>query len=130
MPRVYSYYTHTITMTAFYSSYTHVRTTYVQHVCTYSLYVQHVFTTCIYNMYVCATCMYTIDTQAVKKNELPRVGFKPTTLYTLDRALYQLRYQPNLTSHSAPDEQDNYIRIHMRTVFQELKIFPIRSSCK
>ena len=23
-----------------------------------------------------------------KKNELPRVGFEPTTLYTLDRALY------------------------------------------
>ena len=23
-----------------------------------------------------------------KKNELPRVGLKPTTLYTLDRALY------------------------------------------
>ena len=28
-----------------------------------------------------------------KKNELPRVGLKPTTLYTLDRALYQLSYQ-------------------------------------
>ena len=25
-----------------------------------------------------------------KKNELPRVGLEPTTLYTLDRALYQL----------------------------------------
>ena len=24
----------------------------------------------------------------LKKNELPRVGLKPTTLYTLDRALY------------------------------------------
>ena len=24
-----------------------------------------------------------------KKNELPRVGLEPTTLYTLDRALYQ-----------------------------------------
>ena len=34
-------------------------------------------------------------TQAVtfpKKNELPQVGLEPTTLYTLDRALYQLRY--------------------------------------
>ena len=27
------------------------------------------------------------------KNELPRVGLEPTTLYTLDRALYQLSYQ-------------------------------------
>ena len=25
-----------------------------------------------------------------RKNELPRVGLEPTTLYTLDRALYQL----------------------------------------
>ena len=28
-----------------------------------------------------------------KKNELPWVGLKPTTLYTLDRALYQLSYR-------------------------------------
>ena len=28
-----------------------------------------------------------------KKNELPRVGLKTTTLYTLERALYQLSYQ-------------------------------------
>ena len=28
-----------------------------------------------------------------RKNELPQVGLKPTTLYTLDRALYQLSYQ-------------------------------------
>ena len=27
-----------------------------------------------------------------KKTELPRVGFKPTTLYTLDRVLYELSY--------------------------------------
>ena len=27
-----------------------------------------------------------------KKNELPRVGLKPTTLYTLDRALYMYMY--------------------------------------
>ena len=35
----------------------------------------------------------THHTQAVtfpKKNELPQVGLEPTTLYTLDRALYQL----------------------------------------
>ena len=42
-----------------------------------------------------------------KKNELPQVGLEHTTLYTLDRALYQLSFRlgPNLTSHSAPDEQ-------------------------
>ena len=28
-----------------------------------------------------------------RKNELPRVGLEPTTLYTLDRALYQLSYR-------------------------------------
>ena len=28
-----------------------------------------------------------------KKNELPQVGLEPTTLHTLDRALYQLRYR-------------------------------------
>ena len=28
-----------------------------------------------------------------KKNELPRVGLEPTTLYTLDRVFYQLSYQ-------------------------------------
>ena len=28
-----------------------------------------------------------------RKNELPRVGLEPTTLYTLDRVLYQLSYQ-------------------------------------
>ena len=41
-----------------------------------------------------------------RKNELPQVGLEPTTLYTLDRALYQLQLSwlgPNLTSHSTPD---------------------------
>ena len=42
-----------------------------------------------------------------KKNELPRVGLEPTTLYTLDRALYRW-LGPNLTSHSTPDEQAYY----------------------
>ena len=50
-----------------------------------------------------------------KENELPRVGFEPTTLHTLDRAL-ALPAEPrqlnwlgqNLTSHSTPDEQANY----------------------
>ena len=28
----------------------------------------------------------------LEKNELPRVGLEPTTLYTLDSALYQLSY--------------------------------------
>ena len=44
-----------------------------------------------------------------RKNELPRVGLEPTTLHTLDRALYQLSWLgPNLTSHSTPDEQANH----------------------
>ena len=30
-----------------------------------------------------------------KKNELSRVGLESTTLYTLDRALYQLNYRGN-----------------------------------
>ena len=29
----------------------------------------------------------------LRKNELPYVGLEPTTLYTLDRALYQLSYR-------------------------------------
>ena len=37
-------------------------------------------------------------THPIWKNELPRVGFKPMTLYTLGRMLHQLSYQ-NLTSH-------------------------------
>ena len=41
-----------------------------------------------------------------KKNELPRVGLEPTTLYTLDRALYQnvkIMYGYTLThTHSHP----------------------------
>ena len=28
-----------------------------------------------------------------KKNKLPQVGLEPTTLYTLDRVLYQLSYR-------------------------------------
>ena len=42
----------------------------------------------------------------LERNELPQVGLEPTTLYTLDRALYQLSYQgssawlgPNLIVH-------------------------------
>ena len=51
-----------------------------------------------------------------EKNELPRVGFEPATLYTLDRAHYQLSHlgssagwapTRNLTSHISPDEQAN-----------------------
>ena len=32
-----------------------------------------------------------------RKNELPQVGLEPTTLYTLDRALYQLSYRGTCT---------------------------------
>ena len=34
------------------------------------------------------------------------MGLEPTTLYSLDRALYRLG--PNLTSHSTPDEKANH----------------------
>ena len=49
-----------------------------------------------------------------RKNELPQVGLEPTTLYTLDRALYQLSWLgPNLTSHSTPDECTcSYIHVY------------------
>ena len=36
-----------------------------------------------------------------RKNELPRVGLEPTTLYTLDRALYQLCYQSSCQGSTA-----------------------------
>ena len=39
-----------------------------------------------------------------RKNELPQVGLEPTTLYTLDRALYQLSMYISIY---------NYIHIHM-----------------
>ena len=46
-----------------------------------------------------------------RKNELPRVGLEPMTLYTLDSSVLptvlprQLSWLgPNLTSHSTPDE--------------------------
>ena len=42
------------------------------------------------------------------KNELPRVGLEPTTLYTLHRMPYQLSYQGSTGSHSTPDEQANH----------------------
>ena len=50
-----------------------------------------------------------------EKYELPWVGFEPTTLHTLDKALYQLRQLSwlglNLTSHSAPDEHGQYLTL-------------------
>ena len=45
--------------------------------------------------------------KAVKK--LPRVGLKPTTLYTLDRALYQLSYQGS----SAGWAQISHLIVHL-----------------
>ena len=43
----------------------------------------------------------------LKKNELPQVGLEPTTLYTLDRALYQLSYQGS----SAGWAQISHVRV-------------------
>ena len=34
-----------------------------------------------------------------RKNELPQVGLEPTTLYTLDRALYHVQYASKCFSH-------------------------------
>ena len=40
-----------------------------------------------------------------KENELPRVGFEPTTLRTLDRALYQLKQLNNYAPSSPPPRE-------------------------
>ena len=53
--------------------------------------------------------------QSNTKNELPQMGLEPTTLYTLDRALYQLSYRGSSAGwaqishliYSTPDEQAN-----------------------
>ena len=44
-----------------------------------------------------------------RKNELPQVGLEPTTLYTLDRALYQLSYR----SSSAGWAQISHLIVHL-----------------
>ena len=44
-----------------------------------------------------------------RKNELPQVGLKPTTLYTLDRALYQLSYRGS----SAGWTQISHLIVHL-----------------
>ena len=45
----------------------------------------------------------------LRKNELPRVGLEPTTLYTLDRALYQLSYRGS----SAGWAQISHLIVHL-----------------
>ena len=44
-----------------------------------------------------------------RKNELPQVGLEPTTLYTLDRALYQLSYRGS----SASWAQISHLIVHL-----------------
>ena len=44
-----------------------------------------------------------------RKNELPRVGLEPTTLHTLDRALYQLSYRGS----SAGWAQISHLIVHL-----------------
>ena len=44
-----------------------------------------------------------------QSNELPRVGLEPTTLYTLDRVLYQLSYQGS----SAGWAQISHLIVHL-----------------
>ena len=43
------------------------------------------------------------------KNELPQVGLEPTTLYTLDKALYQLSYRGS----SAGWAQISHLIVHL-----------------
>ena len=73
----------------------------------------------------------TQHTQGVKAvnfpNELHRVGFEPTALHTLDKALYQLSYQGSsagwaqiLRSHSAPDE---HVRVHVRVHVRACRLY-------
>ena len=44
-----------------------------------------------------------------RKNEMPQVGLEPTTLYTLDRALYQLSYRGS----SAGWAQISHLIVHL-----------------
>ena len=44
-----------------------------------------------------------------RKNELPQVGLEPTTLYTPDRALYQLSYRGS----SAGWVQISHLIVHL-----------------
>ena len=44
-----------------------------------------------------------------RKNELPQVGLEPTTLYTLDKALYQLSYRGS----SAGWAQISHLIVHL-----------------
>ena len=49
------------------------------------------------NKQQCKATQHTQGSHFSLKNELPRVGLEPTTLYTLDRALYQLSYQGSIS---------------------------------
>ena len=49
-----------------------------------------------------------------RKNELPQVGLEPTTLYTLDRALYQLSYRGS----SAGLAQISHLIVHLMHRYQ------------
>ena len=56
----------------------------------------------------------------LEKNELPRVGLEPTTLHTLDRALYQLSYRGS----SAGWAQISHLIVHLmkRLTMHQLSI--------
>ena len=54
----------------------------------------------------------------LEKNELPRVGLEPTTLYTLDRALYQLSYR----SSSAGWSQISHLIVHLMQAYHQLNV--------
>ena len=53
-----------------------------------------------------------------RKNELPQVGLEPTTLYTLDRALYQLSYRGSSVSTCTCIHVDTVrVHIHVCTLY-------------
>ena len=49
----------------------------------------------------------------LRKNELPQVGLEPTTLYTPDRALYQLSYRGS----SAGWAQISHLIVHLMNMY-------------
>ena len=64
-----------------------------------------------------------------RKNELPQVGLEPTTLYTLDRALYQLSYRgssagwaqiSHLIVHLMNRLTINSVRVHVNLIEQSI----------
>ena len=58
-----------------------------------------------------------------RKNELPQVGLEPTTLYTLDRALYQLSYRGS----SAGWAQISHLIVHLMNRLTNMYMYMLLS---